>query len=220
MKRHFLCFKTAINTGLIHSRIDVLGVRDIGGHLSGDVETISIEVKRNSEPFATASGQALGYKIYTNRVYLADIRDGSFTNEEIRIASHLGIGLIQIKKGKCIEILSSPFYVPMISHKLALLEKLALVKCQICDSFFATGTNMMRDVPWNNLTKSSIDEAVAKGKGFVFWIHEIYSRKSKVGLTHINPHYMKERRYICPECVQNFFEDIAERDKWIEKIRS
>jgi hypothetical protein len=45
MKRHFLCFKTAINTGLKYSRVDVLGIRDVGGDLSGEVETIVIEVK-------------------------------------------------------------------------------------------------------------------------------------------------------------------------------
>src|SRR5437764_15255149 len=83
LKRHFLCFRTAINKGLRHSRIDVVGVRDIGGDLSGDVETIAVEVKRGLFPFATASGQTLGYNVYANRVYLADVRDKSFTPDEI-----------------------------------------------------------------------------------------------------------------------------------------
>jgi hypothetical protein len=73
MKKHFRCFATATNTGLAYSRPDVTGVRDIGGDLSGEVESIIIEVKRgDSQPFATASGQALGYRVYANRVYLAD----------------------------------------------------------------------------------------------------------------------------------------------------
>ena len=46
MKKHFLCFKTGINVGLAYSRVDVLGVRDVGGDLSGEVESIAIEVKR------------------------------------------------------------------------------------------------------------------------------------------------------------------------------
>ncbi len=53
--------------------------------MSGDTETISIEVKRGSEPFATACGQALGYRIYANRVYLADKREGSFNSDQKRM---------------------------------------------------------------------------------------------------------------------------------------
>ena len=139
MKKHFLCFRTAINTGLKHGRIDVVGVRDVGGDLSGEIETISIEVKRGTEAFATSSGQALGYKIYANRVYLADVRSESFSHEEISIASNLGIGLIQIKNGKCSEIISSPFYNPMTSLHLSVIEKLALGKCQLCNTFFELG---------------------------------------------------------------------------------
>ena len=59
LKRHFACFRTSINKGLQHSRIDIVGVRDTGGDLSGEVETIAIEVKRGSVPFANACGQTL-----------------------------------------------------------------------------------------------------------------------------------------------------------------
>ncbi len=45
-EKHFLCFKTGLNTGLKYGRIDVVGVRDIGDDLSGEVEIIAIEVKR------------------------------------------------------------------------------------------------------------------------------------------------------------------------------
>jgi hypothetical protein len=53
MVKHFHCFKADVNLGLRYSRVDVLGIRDVGGDLSGEVETIAIEVKRASEPFAT-----------------------------------------------------------------------------------------------------------------------------------------------------------------------
>jgi hypothetical protein len=56
-------------------RIDVIGIRDIGGDLSGEVETVAVEVKRGSTPFANACGQTYGYSVYANRVYLADLRD-------------------------------------------------------------------------------------------------------------------------------------------------
>lgn len=70
MQRKFACFATAVNKGLKHGRIDVIGVRDIGGDLSGAIETIGIEVKRGSFPFANACGQTLGYNVYVNRAYL------------------------------------------------------------------------------------------------------------------------------------------------------
>lgn len=113
MKKQFLCFKTAVDSGLRHSRIDVFGIRDIGGDLTGEVETIAIEVKRGSAPFATASGQTYGYKVYVNRVYLADWRTEPFSHEELSIAGNLGIGLVQIRGNRCIEVLTSPRYEPI-----------------------------------------------------------------------------------------------------------
>ena len=130
------CFKTAVNSGSPFGRIDVFGVRDIGGDRSGEIETISVEVKGGSEPFGTASGQALGYKVYAHRVYLADIRKNGFSEDEIAIANHLGVGLIQIKDTKCSEILTSPFYKPLTSLHLKVIGNLGLGLCQLCGCFF------------------------------------------------------------------------------------
>ncbi|MBI4282926.1 MAG: hypothetical protein HY663_00480, partial [Chloroflexi bacterium] len=136
LKKNHLCFKTAKNKGLDYSRIDVIGVKDVGGDLSSEVETIAVEVKRGNQPFAKASGQALAYKAYANRIYLADVRDSQFSHDEIHIASHLGIGLIQIQDHGCKEVLSSPYYKPIEKLNLILLENLALGKCQLCGCFF------------------------------------------------------------------------------------
>lgn len=131
LRENHLCFKTARNKGLKYSRIDVIGVKDVGGDLSGEVETIAVEVKRGTEPFAKASGQALANKVYANRSYLADLRDKQFSPDEINIASHLGIGLIHIQNRECKEVLSSPYYKPIEKLNLGLLENLALGKCQL-----------------------------------------------------------------------------------------
>jgi len=56
--------------------------------------------------------------------------------EQMDIASHLGIGLIQIKDRKCHGFLSSPFYTPITRLNLELLEKLGLGRCQFCGSIF------------------------------------------------------------------------------------
>ncbi len=209
MKRQFLCFRTSINTGLKHSRIDVVGVRDVGGDLSGDVETISIEVKRGSEPFATACGQALGYKIYANRVYLADVRTGSFSYDEIGIASQLGIGLIQIKNNACREILTSPSYVPMPSMNLRLLEKLRLGKCQFCGSFFET-SDLKSGRHYSKLTSENLKKAVREKKGLIFWNYEVAKRKDKLGIRQTD-YDTVERRFICPDCVEVFISPLSKK---------
>jgi hypothetical protein len=70
MKKHFGCFKGKINVGLKYSRVDVLGVRDTGGDVTGEIEIIAIEVKRHGGVFATSSGQALRYRVYATRFIL------------------------------------------------------------------------------------------------------------------------------------------------------
>lgn len=202
MKKNFLCFSTAINKGLIYGRIDVVGVRDIGGELSGEVETIGIEVKRGKTPFTTACGQTLGYRVYTDRLYLADVREKAFTIDELTIASHLGIGLIQINKRKCIEVLSSPIYKPNVRLNLELLEKLAIGKCQLCNSFFNIGD--VEKNRWAKLSRENIKHSVRDGKGMMFWNREVSDRKRKLGLTKAKEDITFERRFICPECVIQF----------------
>jgi hypothetical protein len=197
LKKRQLCFKTAQNTGLIYSRADVIGVRDIGGTLTGEVETIVVEVKRGTEPFATAAGQALGYTIYANKVYLADKRETPFTQDELYIASHLGIGLIQITENKCIEVLSSPYHKPITKYNTLLLEKLALGKCQFCESFFEIGKGVNS---WMYMSRK-VNNAVKKWKGLIFWNWEVAKRKQELGIIK-KEDTTSERRYICPDCVQ------------------
>jgi hypothetical protein len=204
MVKHFRCSKSAINVGLQYSRVGVLGVRDIGGSLSGDIETIVIEVKRGTEPFATASGQTLGYQVYANRVYLADQRADGFAQSELEIASHLGIGLVQIRGSACREILSSPHYRPIVRMSLELVEKLALGKYQLCGTFFAIGAG--RDNRFSRLTRNRIDRAILRERGLMFWSQELADRKRKRGIRTARPGWSYERRYICPECLQTVFE--------------
>ena len=100
------------------------------------MEIIAIEVKRGVGSFATACAQAFGYNVYSNRVYLANRQDRAFSYEEKRLAGHIGVGLIQIKRnGRCEEVMTSPTYIPLYGHSLLVLEKLAVGKCQICGSF-------------------------------------------------------------------------------------
>lgn len=202
MKGHFRCFATATNTGLAYSRPDVTGIRDIGGDLSGEVESIIIEVKRGaSQPFATASGQALGYRVYANRVYLAEARARPFDGNEIQIASHLGIGLIWIKGRGCTEVLSSPSYTPITRLNRLLLEKLALGHCQLCGSVFRIGEEPKKR--FSKLARENIDKAIEQERGVMFWNREVADRKRRLGIRNSKEESTFERRFICPDCVSS-----------------
>jgi hypothetical protein len=200
LRRHRKCFKTAINTGLSHSRIDVIGIRDTGGDLSGETETTSVEVKRGTEPFATATGQALGYKVYANRVYLADYRDKSFSQDQIEIASHLGVGLIRVTGTRCREELSSPYYKPITRMNALLMEKLGLGCCRLCGSVFETGVDPKRN-RFSNLSRENVSKAISGERGLLFWNREVAARKAKLGIRPSEDGMTYERRFICPDCV-------------------
>ena len=204
-RRRLHCFKTFKDKGLRYGRIDVLGIRDVGGDLSGEIETIAIEVKKGSTPFAKASGQTLGYRVYTNRVYLADLRDESFTTDETHIASNLGIGLIEIHGRTCKEVLSSPHYQPISKLNLSLLESVGMGRCQTCGSFFETGNPRASRYLYTKLTRVDMRHAVLKEKGLVFWNYEAARRKNKFNVKRAGKDLVYERRFICPECVNVLF---------------
>jgi hypothetical protein len=143
VKNKFHCFATGVNKGTKNGRIDIIGIRDIGGDLTGKTELISVEVKAANQPFATTAGQAIGYSVYAERCYLADLRSGKepFSQEEIAIASKLGIGLIALKRsGNVIEeVLSSPIHSPIDYMKHEIIEKLGFSLCSTCNSIFKRG---------------------------------------------------------------------------------
>jgi hypothetical protein len=207
LAKRFRCFATATNVGLRYSRIDVLGLRDVGGDLSGDVETISIEVKRGLEPFATASGQALGYKVYANRVYLADYRDKDFGPDELQIASSLGIGLIRIGARSIVEELSSPVHSPIPRLNLRIVEAVGYGRCALCGTLFRTGEDPKRN-RFSRLAREDVARAIKAEKGLMFWNRELAERKRRLGLRRSEEDSTFERRYFCPDCVMYVLADL------------
>jgi len=165
-----------------------------------------IEVKRGLFPFANACGQTLGYNVYVNRAYLADVRQTNFTANEIHIASQRGLGLIQICDRPCIERISSPFYHPIENLNLRLLEAMALGRCQLCASFFRIGSG---DKRFNKLTREDMRRAINEEKGMMFWNREVAQRKRKLGLRVPKDGMTYERRFISPDCVENVWSKFA-----------
>lgn len=203
LAKQYNCFQTNINSGLLNSRAEVVGIRDTGGDLSGEIETIIVEVKRDQEPFSTASGQTFGYTIYANRVYLADNRHNGFTKDEIMIANHLGIGLIQINKNnKCSEVLTSPYYKPITKFNFLLLRNLRLAKCQFCDTYFKIGDEQNRS---SKVTRNNVKKALLEERGIKFWLNELDERKEKFKSGRRSKDYTYETRYLCAECTYLLF---------------
>jgi hypothetical protein len=197
LKKQCNCWATGINKGLRHSRIDIFGAKDVGGHLSGEIDTYSVEVKINKQHFATSCGQASGYRIYANRIYLAIPTDEKFTDDEIAIAEHLQIGLIQISsRNVCSEILRSPKHEPIHNMHLQLLENLAIGQCQMCGSHFRLGNEESKR---SMVARSNLRKAYEQEKGLIYWNMELADRKRKKSAAQDDMSY--ERRYICSDCV-------------------
>ena len=115
-----------------------------------------------------------------NKVYLADVRGKNFTTHELDIATNLRIGLIQILNGKCSEALSSPHHNPITRLSLHLIEKMALGKCQLCNSFFEIGEKGSRLRAY--VAQENFSKARESGKGMMFWNREVAKRKDKLGI--------------------------------------
>jgi hypothetical protein len=201
LKRRFNCFTTSKNRGTLFGRIDVIGLRDIGGDLSGNVEIIGVEVKAGNQPFNTATGQAFGYSIYAERCYLADARPGitPYSLDEIDIASKLGVGLLAIRpNGTVSEILASPEHTPMPNMRADIIEKLIYAQCVICNSVFKRGD----ETSYNRFVKRNLLKAMKEEKGYVYWLWEVNNRR-KIKLA-----YNYVRRYICSDCVQALYREM------------
>jgi hypothetical protein len=211
-KRELGCFATGIDKGVRHGRIDVVGLRDTGGRLSGHSEVVAIEVKRGTQPFANAIGQATGYSIYADRCYLADVRPSGFSDVEKSIALRLGVGLIEIRGSSHIsvrEVLTAPVREPLGGLRLDVIEKLNYSLCTLCGSLFERGdagnwsAHVTREQPTK---KRHMRDAVESEKGLVYWLTEPAERSV---LPQDESETSFHRRYVCADCMEALFSFLA-----------
>jgi len=134
LKERLNCFATRQKGGSKYvGYADVLGVRDIGGKWSGDVEIIAVEVKKKKGNFGKYLGQALGYSLFAHKCYLAiPIKKGDFSLEEREMANRLGVGLLKIKRKIVEEVLTSRYFQPIENLILHVLNQMKYSKCNIC----------------------------------------------------------------------------------------
>lgn len=195
----FGCFKTAKKKGTVFvGQADVVGVREIGGDVRGDIEVIAVEVKSSPQPFGKNLGQALGYSLLAHKCYLA--APTRFSLEQKELATRLGVGLIEIKRyrsdWKCVHVLSSGNHTPHPHQMETMLRRgLKVIRCGFCGIFI--------DTEGEKIT-NSWDVAREKGK-----IYRILREPKRKLLFSKRRKEDWRRIYLCKECVQELWAGIA-----------
>lgn len=181
-------------------RIDVVGLRDLGGRLSGIGDLISVEVKLGGR-FANAAGQAHGYSVYAHRCYLALPRSGRrpYNADEVEIATRLNIGLLAITGRNVSEILSAPRHEPVERLHLLVLDGMGWAQCAICRTWFDRGTTFTGVMRASQ--RRGPEQAAVKDKGYMYWLWDVADRQRRDDKTANIYH----RRYLCRDCVNGLF---------------
>ena len=202
-KRHFGAFATGVNKGTDYGRVDVVCLRQVPGDLSSDTEFICIEVKRGTQPFLNALGQAAAYSIYGDYSYLAEYRpDGPFSEEERVLAERLGIGLIRIDKNLSVSLISTPRRTqPDENFKLRVAVQLGYVRCVMCATFFPCHDGKKY---WGNLqrhisNRQKMLESIEQGKGLVYWPDDASGQDPTHSVRHSDDR-LYNRRFMCNTC--------------------
>jgi hypothetical protein len=206
-KRHFGCFATGVNKGTDYGRVDVVGLRQVPGDLSSDTEFICIEVKKGTQPFLNALGQASAYSIYGDYSYLAEFRPAApFSEEERVLAERLGIGLIRINGRSEVSLISTARRcTPVENFRLRIADQLGYVRCVVCATYFPRSNGK---ASWGNLqrhiqSRRRMIESLAEGRGLVFWPDDA-SRQDVTHTVRHNSDLNYNRRFMCNTCASLF----------------
>ena len=209
------CAATWTNKGPQEARPDVTGLRHVGGNLRGDFELITVEVKNSSARFVTSAGQAGAYGLYADRTYLCcSLADGGFDEDQVEVASHLGIGLLTIDdRHRVSRVLAAPVRHPIARKRLLLLEGLGYVVCQICDSPFPSSQDheSVNRKGWTGLVRSdtkSVADAVDAEKGYAWWLWNWSNDFGRLDADDTT----RDHRYLCRDCVAALFWDLRTPD--------
>jgi hypothetical protein len=196
IETEFDCFAVGMKKGTEYGTVDVVGLRYSMGYHGGSAEILAVEVKPEDATFLQALGQARAYSVMADRCYLALHKPYGhrISQEEIDMAAQLGVGLIEIGRGKSCRILvSPPRHQPIRAHWLALVNKMGYVECVICGALFPE--KEMR----SQRERSSIRNAVKDEKAFRYWLADLAERRGQDWRR-----YIYDRRHICSDCVQAF----------------
>lgn len=143
--------------------VDVFGVRHTNLDNS-EIEIIGVEVKTDKIPISANFGQAKGYSVFCDRMYFASL--GEFSEEDVKIAKFLGIGLIKIIGQNtgfiCNEVLEAPPNKPLVELRNYVLRYKGIFQCVSCKTFLKSKFTGVTTEP-TKWTKSE----VKNGKGLL-----------------------------------------------------
>jgi len=140
-----------IDIGTKSTRLDVVGIKSIGGRNHDDVEIVGIEVKKHARATVKDINQTLGYHRFVNRAYFAS--PGDYHPDVVQEAVRFGIGLLSIEKASKKRpvriVLTAGMNVPHPEQRANLMKKLWVGQCRLCGLFFE------RYSTWNGEKKPS-----------------------------------------------------------------
>ena len=161
LSERYDCIDTFVDKGITYGRIDVSGIRHVGGHLTGASEFVAVEVKTDRQGFGTAVGQAAGYSVYADRCYLAAVRpEDGFSTDELAIAGHLGVGLLHLRRrgrGVVTESLTAPLRQPLPQLRAGRQSGLRL----LCSVFVSV---LQRRPPVRDMVKERRERRSSEGR--------------------------------------------------------
>ncbi len=150
--------------------VDVFGVYYINDEKT-EIETIGVEVKIDKIPISANFGQAKGYTLFCDKMFFASLdkvdgKDRKFSDDDIEIARHLGIGLIQIQRNgvgyTCKEVLDAPKCESMKKYYDYTLRSKKFFTCKSCKKIQHSQTTTVNTMP----SKWTLKE-INKGKGLL-----------------------------------------------------
>ena len=190
--RLWLSMASGLDCGVVSSvpntvrdpRPDLVGIRHVGGELSGDFELVTALVRPSTKRFVSVAGETSAQRLQADRVYLACYTgEEGFSESRIEVGLRLGIGLIRIDTDlNCHRDLAAPSANPIARTRHELLNQLGFASCQLCQVAFSCTT----------------DEDTHAEAGSVFW-NEIWADH----YGRLRNESVYDRRYLCPDCVRN-----------------
>jgi hypothetical protein len=205
--QEFGCFEVKKEVGTALGIIDVLGIRRVSKDLAFRYELISVEVKEQNARYLNSVGQALAYSVCTHRCFLAYHmpRSRKFSQAEMDIADHFGIGLISLSKSKEPKLVrSSSLFNPKIEYTTWLIDKLDQFTCALCGGIFKQVEIVNINQPGkiiptdNSSYLGKLGEAITKRKNAKWFLFEMAEEMGE------KRGYIYDRRYLCKDCVSIF----------------
>ncbi len=125
------------DVGLRSTRLDVVGLKSIGGRFYDELEMVGVEVKKASKATVSHINQTLGYHRFVDRAYFA--KPGDYRPELVQEAVRFGIGLLTIdttsKKRPIRVVLSAGMNRPHPEQRAELMKRLWVTQCRLCGVF-------------------------------------------------------------------------------------